>query len=163
MISFSLPALFVSILNENAQLSDLLTRNAAPYLPADQVNAANPQTAPSPRLFTVARPLQDEREDLLPYIIVQPNGIRTASTKDGGITDTCSIGLLLVATTYSQLVEMAQQVRDAIYNCMQDPVYLCEHEAHNLFDYNLEVSAVSFDPGKPCYFLTLNYEVEMLV
>lgn len=116
------------------------------------------------RIFSVARPQEDENKDKIPYIIVQPNGLTTEGDKDGyeeGDTDTVSI--LIVAAHYTTvahngkieigLVELSQMVRDTLASMLTDDI-----DGIQIFDYTLSVGPTQMDVTKPCYFHEFTYQ-----
>lgn len=111
----------------------------------------NPDDA---RIFTVARPSEDEKQDHIPYIIIQPQGLAAGSTKDAyeeGDSDTVSI--LIVASDYDELIDLSQLVRDTIATMLVDV-----HDGFQIDDYNLTVTKTLMDVDKPCYFHELIYQ-----
>ena len=116
------------------------------------------------RIFSVARPQEDESQDKIPYIIIQPQGLTAQTDKDGyeeGDNDTVSI--LIVAAHYTTtaingkieigLVELSQMVRDTIATMLVE-----EHDGFQIDDYSLTVGPTQMDVQKPCYFHEFTYQ-----
>ena len=111
------------------------------------------------RLFPVARTSEDEALDKIPYIIMRPvKVVNENGTKDmiASPDDTATIELDLVAQSYSDLVDMAEQVRGII-----EEAYLDELDVESwpfiLEGYDFSADEVLYDPSKPCYYQTLRY------
>ena len=116
------------------------------------------------RIFSVARPQEDESQDKIPYLIIQPQGLTAQTDKDGyeeGDNDTVSI--LIVAAHYTTtaingkieigLVELSQMVRDTIAAMLVE-----EHDGFQIDDYSLTVGPTQMDVKKPCYFHEFTYQ-----
>ena len=117
------------------------------------------------RIFSVARPQEDETQDRIPYLIIQPQGLTAQTDKDGyeeGDADTVSI--LIVAANYTTtafngkieigLVELSQMVRDTIAAMLVE-----EHDGFTIDDYAISVGPTHMDVQKPCYFHEFTYQV----
>lgn len=106
------------------------------------------------RLFTVARPTQDDKEDLLPYIIVSPDGMTIEPSKDTVYADdterVVTVSILLVERSFSELDTLADSTIEAVTGYFA----ATDTEAYQM---DLTASGVQYDPDKPCYYLTLQY------
>jgi len=106
------------------------------------------------RIYAVGRTNDQEREDAIPYLIMMPEGINTDGTKDDyEQTDSATIALLCVATTFEQLITLTGLVRGTIHD------HLGDTSDTEVCDYTFSASAVQYDPDKPCFFQTLTYVV----
>jgi len=106
------------------------------------------------RIFSVARPQEDENKDKIPYLIIQPQGLTAQTDKDGyeeGDNDTVSI--LIVAAEYEDLINLSQMVRDTIAAMLVE-----EHDGFQIDDYALSVGPTQMDVQKPCYFHEFTYQ-----
>jgi len=106
------------------------------------------------RIFSVARPQEDENKDKIPYLIIQPQGLTAQTDKDGyeeGDNDTVSI--LIVAAEYEDLINLSQMVRDTIATMLVE-----EHDGFQIDDYSLTVGPTQMDVQKPCYFHEFTYQ-----
>jgi len=106
------------------------------------------------RIFSVARPQEDENKDKIPYLIIQPQGLTAQTDKDGyeeGDNDTVSI--LIVAAEYEDLINLSQMVRDTIAAMLVE-----EHDGFQIDDYSLTVGPTQMDVQKPCYFHEFTYQ-----
>ena len=140
-MSLKIASAFISALRSNDELLTILGGQG------DKKEGA--------RIFTVARPQEDEGKDKIPYLIVQPQGLTSGGDKDAyedGDTDTVSI--LIVAATYPALVELSQMVRDTLAAMLTE-----EHEEFIIDDYTFSVGATQMDIEKPCFFLDFNYQI----
>ena len=140
---------FITALRKDTALMERLRAGAKPV--------TNRQTTQEPgeRLFTVARTAQDDKEDLLPYIIVTPDGLTIDDTKDGYLEQETevTVTLLLVERTFSDLVTLME----AVVFDMNDFFYLHDELRKQ---YQMTASGVQYDPEKPCYFVTLTYRIQ---
>ena len=113
---------------------------------------ADPVTLEGARIFPVARPDEDEKEDKLPYIIIMPNGIQSKGSKDNyDETDTAIIGVLVVTDTADELFDLTQTVRETIDG------HITDDPEFSIDDYTFSADPVKYDSERPCYFQTLTY------
>ena len=113
---------------------------------------ADPETLQGARLFAVARTDEDEAEDLLPYVVMMPNGVTTQGSKDDyDQTDTATIDLLIVAETFDALIDLATDVRQTVEQ------NLCDDPEFRIDDWTFSANAVTYDDKRPCFFQTLTY------
>ncbi|MBQ6984592.1 MAG: hypothetical protein IJQ20_06645 [Paludibacteraceae bacterium] len=113
---------------------------------------ADPDTLQGARIFSVARTDEDEQEDKMPYVVMMPNGVTSQGTKDEyDQTDSATIGLLVAAGTFDELINLADIVRKTIEN------NLCDDPEFTIDDWTFSADAVQFDNKKPCFFQTLTY------
>lgn len=117
------------------------------------------------RLYGTAIPLPDEDADnvAVPYVIVTYDGMTNeGQSKDWqyeGDSDQVNIGVLAVATTLSDLHALTSLLRQTIRGYFED------HEGEAGFeqvpeDYQISASGIAYDPIKPCYYQTLNYQCD---
>ena len=112
---------------------------------------------------TIALPDEDMDNAPVPYIIVTFDGLQNENqTKDGyeGDTDRVQIGLEVVAETRPQLGELAVSVRHTVREFFESLPELDEDYDLVPRDYTLTAGAVTYDPDKPCYWQTLNYNCD---
>ena len=105
----------------------------------------------------------DEDKTPLPYIILMMNGgSNDQTTKDGfeGMTDQVQIAAEIAADGTDTVLEIADQVREAIRNYFTDVQSgAVETENADLLpnDYVFTWDPVSWDWSKPCHFTTLHW------
>lgn len=110
------------------------------------------------RIFLPARPTVDEKEDTIPYIIIEPGGVTNISrTKDDSVEgeeDTATVSILCVAESHDHLMDLCEAVRDRFIEAWEagadDPLTPVE--------WQFMASEEIYDPVKPCNFITLNYQ-----
>jgi len=108
------------------------------------------------RIFPVARTMEDEDEDRIPYIIIKPAGLVSDGTKDDcEVEDSDTVQLLLCAGTYSQLVELAERVRSVIHTAYQEQESLSL--SYTIQDYTFEMGETMYDMSKPCFYVLMTY------
>ena len=140
-MSLKLAKTFISSIRGNADLNQLLGADA------DGKGA---------RIFTVARPESDENEDRIPYLVVLPESIQSEGNKDGYRgTDTVTIGLLCVASTFFELIELTELVQEDVESIE------AEQDGYYINDFTFSANAVQMDTLKPCYYQTLTYIVNI--
>lgn len=140
-MSLKLGKAFTAALRANTDLLDTL--------------GADPVSHEHARIFMVARPEADEKSDQVPYVIIMPSGINTTGTEDDydDETDTCTVGVLVVATTFNDMADLAEDVRTTIAE------HLTGDSDFDIDDFSFQAGPVEYDPKKPCYFQTLTYIV----
>ena len=137
-MSLKIASAFISALRSNDELLSILGGQG------DQKEGA--------RIFTVARPQEDEGKDKIPYLIVQPQGLTSGGDKDAyEDRDTDTVSILIVAAPYPALVELSQILRVIIADMLTE-----EHEEFIIDDYTSSVGATPMDIEKPCFFLDFN-------
>lgn len=137
-MSLKLGKSFVDALRSNNTLCTLLGATGRPLTGA--------------RIFAVARSNDEEAADIIPYIVMIPEGINTDSTKDEyEYGDTATISLLCVASSFADLITLTEMVRDTIEQKLDGTT------EYVIDDYQFSANAVQMDPDKPCYFQTLTY------
>ena len=145
-----IPAAFVSALRANEALMELLTSGAADDdTRRDDGSLTPPKSA---RIFTVARTVQDEREDLLPYVIITPEQMTEDTTKDGIYQFQAVVNVLCCTYTYTKLVELLSRVREAVRDYF-------DSNPTEMEPVSITGAGVKYDPGKPCFFKTITYTV----
>ena len=126
----------------------------------------------------------------VPYVIISFDGMNNQdTTKDDpyeGGTDQVTIGVTVVATTREKLAELTRRIRQTIHNDFQfvwgyedlgesGGAVLEESNGFRLrvmreyeevvkqvpFSYTFSAQAVQYDPYKPCYWQTLNYQCDI--
>lgn len=108
------------------------------------------------RIFAVARPDEDEKEDKVPYIIVMPNGVQSEGTKDDyEQVDRATVDLLICDESFDQLVNLASRTRHIVNQ------HLSSTEDYIIDDMSFTASAVQYDMARPCYYMTLTYIVSI--
>lgn len=109
------------------------------------------------RIFNPARPVIDEEDDKIPYIIItNDGGSNQEESKDcelEGTRDNVTISVLCVASDRKKLADLIQKVRDVIRISAED--------WPRLLQYSLSAGSVQFDPSKPCQYQTLTYQCEI--
>ena len=112
------------------------------------------------RIYGTAIPLPDEDADNVPvpYLIVTFDGMNNdAGTKDNMYEsnyDRVNIGVEVVGETLTKLHEVAQAVRDTIWNYFVNNRTAVE-------DYTFTADAIQYDSLKPCYWQTLRYQCDV--
>lgn len=112
------------------------------------------------RIYGTAIPLPDEDADNVPvpYLIVTFDGMNNdAGTKDNMYEsnyDRVNIGVEVVGETLTKLHEVAQAVRDTIWNYFVNNRTAVE-------DYTFTADAIQYDSMKPCYWQVLRYQCDV--
>ena len=112
------------------------------------------------RIYGTAIPLPDEDADNVPvpYLIVTFDGMNNdAGTKDNMYEsnyDRVNIGVEVVGETLAKLHEVAQAVRDTIWNYFVNNRTAVE-------DYTFTADAIQYDSMKPCYWQVLRYQCDV--
>ena len=112
------------------------------------------------RIYGTAIPLPDEDADNVPvpYLIVTFDGMNNdAGTKDNMYEsnyDRVNIGVEVVGETLTKLHEVAQAVRDTIWN------YFVNNRT-DVEDYTFTADAIQYDSMKPCYWQVLRYQCDV--
>ena len=118
---------------------------------------------------TIAMPEQDAENAPLPYIIVTYDGMQNEGfTKDNsyeGDTDHVQISIEVTAENREQLGDLMQAVRTTVVSFFDGYTPPADPKAEDLTQlipehYTLSASAVGYDPDKPCYYQTLNYNCD---
>lgn len=106
------------------------------------------------RIFAVARSTEDDNLDKIPYVVIIPRGVNTDGTKDGyeGL-DVATIDVLCVDSTYSDLVDLTEMVRETLPHMDE------EQDGYIINDYSFSAGEVFYDMSKPCYYQTLTYQI----
>lgn len=111
------------------------------------------------RVYDPGRTADAEREDKIPYVVVNvEGGYNVKNNKDiagEGDCDSVSVNVLLVAESRKQISEMFNSGREAI-----------GHKLVNsgiVDDYSVKFSPLAIDIEKPCVYMTLTYDVEVLL
>lgn len=112
------------------------------------------------RIFPVARSMEDEEADKIPYLIVAPQAINAdPGTKDGmeGYGDSCTVSIMVVASTYEKMVDLAERIRSDIQTAYDEDL---DDSSWNftIEDYQFSADPPQLDPTKPCYYMTLRYQ-----
>lgn len=135
----------------------------------------------------ITKPDFEAENEPVPYIIVSLDGLNNEdTTKDDpfeGVTDIVQIGIEIAANTREELAQLAQRVRSLIHHEISyvqqharlrsaDQQLLTDSENRYLtvdrdfadtysqipYDYRFSAQAVQYDPMKPCFWQTLNYQ-----
>lgn len=118
---------------------------------------------------SVERPDADVYNTPLPYVIVSFDGLTASpdmSTKDDEydtFADRVQVGIEIAARTRPQLGLLAEAVRRTVKTYFADHRDDDTDPAFELIPYGMTMTAseVSYDPQKPCYWQTLNYECDV--
>lgn len=109
------------------------------------------------RVYDPGRSADAEREDLIPYIVVNIGGGSNQKNHKEctgeGDSDIVDVNLLLVAEGRAQLGEIFRHTRKVLR------LYL--EESEDVLDYGVSFSNVQMDISKPCVFVSLKYSVEV--
>lgn len=106
------------------------------------------------RIFPVARLDEDEKEDIVPYLIVMPNGVQTEGSKDDyEQVERATIGIMICDETFEGLVDLADEVRSTLADNLQE----CTDQPYS--DYTFSAGPVQCDSSRPCYYQTLSYTI----
>ena len=114
---------------------------------------------------SIAMPDEDMDNAPLPYVIVaQGEGANDNSTKDDyeGDTDTVSITIEVAARTRPELGSLAHDIRKTIRR-----YFIAERENGEQadmvpLDYQFGFDPVTYDPLKPCYWMRLKYQCDVI-
>lgn len=118
------------------------------------------------RIYNTAIPVPDEELDNepLPYIIITFDGLTNGGlTKDDsyeGSDDTVHIGITIAAEDRESLGDLTVAVRRQIKAYFAETTVTDSDYDLVPLDYEFTASDIQYDPAKPCYYQTLNYECD---
>lgn len=109
--------------------------------------------------------VENEEDTQVPYVIItNQGGQNVVEDKDDtgeSDTDQDNISIEVAATSREELHAICVAIRKAVKQAFAD---FTDEDAETLGftieDYNLNYGPVSFDPWKPCFWQTLNYQCE---
>lgn len=114
---------------------------------------------------TIAMPDEDLDNADVPYVIVsQGEVVNDGTTKDDyeGDTDTVNITIEVAARTRAELGTLADRIRKTVRR-----YFLASEEGDELhdmvpLDYQFSAKPVTYDPLKPCWWMELNYQCDVI-
>lgn len=113
----------------------------------------------------IAMPDEDLDNAKVPYVIVaEGDVVNDNTTKDDyeGDTDSVNITVEVAARTRAELGTLADKIRKAVrqYFITSEE----GDEGHDMvpLDYQFSASPVNYDPLKPCYWMELNYQCDVI-
>lgn len=113
----------------------------------------------------IALPDEDIDNADVPYVIVsQGEVVNDGTTKDDyeGDTDTVSITIEVAARTRAELGTLADRIRKTVRR-----YFMASEEGDELhdmvpLDYQFSAKPVTYDPLKPCWWMELNYQCDVI-
>lgn len=135
------------------------------FVKALRGNAELMDRLPAKDVYNTSVPVPEEglENEPLPYVVVYFSGMQNdAHTKDDdyeGEVDRVQVGVEIVARTRPELAELALAVRKTVHDYMLGGHEMEEFDVVPL-DYTFSASEVRYDPMKPCYWQTLQYNCE---
>ena len=137
------------------------------FVKALRSNAALIASLPAGDVYNTAIALPDEDLDNadVPYVIVsQGEGVNDGTTKDDyeGDTDSVNITIEVAARTRAELGTLADRIRKAVRRYFRASEE--GDELHDMvpLDYQFSFKPVTYDPLKPCWWMELNYQCDVL-
>lgn len=117
------------------------------------------------RIFNPARPEIDEKEDKVPYIIIEyDGGSADNGTKDDKVAElsNATIAVTCVADDREKLARLTELVNDTITDALEQDLYYDEHDEWRFYIEYCTPAAlnVEMDIKKPCCYQTLTYQCE---
>ena len=113
---------------------------------------------------TITTPDIDLDNAPVPYIIVSFDGMQNDdTTKDSsceGDTDNVQISVEVCAKTRPQLGKLAIKVRNTIKSFFENAQPNDDDAGLIPIEYTLTTGGVNYDPDKPCYWMTLQYQCD---
>ena len=114
---------------------------------------------------SIALPDEDLDNADVPYVIVsQGEVVNDGTTKDDyeGNTDTVNITIEVAARTRAELGQMADRIRKTVRR-----YFMASEEGDELhdmvpLDYQFSAKPVTYDPLKPCWWMELVYQCDVL-
>ena len=114
---------------------------------------------------TIAMPDEDLDNADVPYVIVsQGEVVNDGTTKDDyeGDTDTVNITIEVAASTRAELGTLADRIRKTVRR-----YFMASEEGDELhdmvpLDYQFSFKPVTYDPLKPCWWMELNYQCDVI-
>lgn len=116
-------------------------------------NAPDLYHATHGRIAPVVQP--EDGHDNMPYVWYYSDGMTTESTKDGPLSDTCSVQVEVVAPTYATMLDLLQMVRRAMDNALgvwEGPF--------SISDQSFSAGAEEYDDAQQAYCRKLVYTIE---
>lgn len=119
------------------------------------------------RIESTAIPVPDDQllNEPLPYIIIIFDGLQNEGlTKDNsfeGMTDKVQVSVLIVAESRDEVGVIAESVRHTIIEYFEDEDgHAWDDYAYIPQSYVFSASDVDYEPLKPCYYQTLQYNCD---
>ena len=119
------------------------------------------------RIFDPARPLLDEEEDKIPYLIVTYDGGGSSGiSKDNVIDDLdgATVSIIAVANDREGLADLTETVSEAIEAAFEDAETADFYERHDLGFYisgcTPSAGPVMMDEEKPCCYQKITYQCD---
>lgn len=117
------------------------------------------------RIFNPARPKIDEKQDLIPYIIITYDGGQSdMGSKDDTLSrlSSATVSILCCAEDRQALADLTELVEGTIAHEFGTETLYDDHDEWAFYIDNASESAgpVQFDPSKPCCYQTLTYQCE---
>ena len=115
-------------------------------------------------VYNTTIPVPDKELDNapIPYVIVAFNGLTNGDqTKDSlyeGSTDRVQVSVEVVANTRPQLAELTSLIRRTVRKYFVNAQPTDEDYSLIPIDYDFSAERVMYDPEKPAYGQTLNYQ-----
>ena len=119
------------------------------------------------RIYNTSIPVPDEElpNEPLPYVIITYDGMQNEGfTKDNsfeGCTDKVQVSVEVAAENREQLGTLMKSIRQIIVDYFEDTL---DHAWDDYYlvpqNYVLSASHVGYDPDKPCYYQTLQYNCD---
>ena len=112
---------------------------------------------------SIALPDKDMENAPMPYAIVSFDGLQNEdTTKDSyeGLSDRVQISIEVAAEKRPQLAELVMEIRKTVREFFEN--ILDSDEDYDLvpLDYAFSAQAVQYDPDKPCFWQTLQYQCD---
>lgn len=92
----------------------------------------------------------------LPYAWYFCSGIQEATTKDGFCGDECQVEIEVVARSYTEMIELAQMVRDAMSRGMAG----WQSDAFSVSEQTMSAGPEEYDDNMQAYCRRLIYRIE---
>ena len=117
----------------------------------------------SGRIYPVARNMEQDAEDAIPYVIIAPETFSEVELSKDYVGDTyhdeVTVSVLACCVSYDDLVDLATAIRDAVDTYFQTVEYDGTWD-FTVDDYTFAADAPQLDPTKPCFYQTLRFRCE---
>ena len=113
----------------------------------------------------IALPDEDLDNAEVPYVIVsQGEGVNDGTTKDDyeGDTDSVNITIEVAARTRAELGTLADRIRKAVRRYFRASEEGDDFHDMVPLDYQFSFKPVTYDPLKPCWWMELFYQCDVL-